>query len=449
MILSVKNFKSIKSVSDFRIEDVNILVGVNSSGKSSLTQSLLLLKQTVESDSKEVIRLNSPYVYADGFSDLVYGKQKQTVLEYDIEFEYSEILDKGNLCSMLGVDTFDRLGLHVAFIGNGTIHVQELAVKLYDNGNTEETFLDVRRNKSSNAKDVYQVTAKNGKVLGVDNDVSKGLTLKSCNIDFTNFFPIFGECKAAKSAIRFFSFPLLKVFKATIDSFFSNIYYIGPIRVKPALLKTYDMTPSMERVDADGDNTRYILQEKKDLKVDGDRTLAESVKEWVCDRLGLAESIETTKDANKFYRTQLQNGHNQKIDLCHMGFGISQILPILVQGLILPENGLLIVEDPCVHMHPSVQAKMMDFFLELTESKGRKAMIETHSDHIITRLRRRVAEGCQAGKINLRFVEQTSEGSEYLKIDITDQGAFGSELPKGFLDTQDDDFRAILKSRLR
>lgn len=140
MILSVKNFKSIKSVSDFRIEDVNILVGVNSSGKSSLTQSLLLLKQTLESDSKEVVRLNGPYVYADGFSDLVYGKQKQTVLEYDIEFGYSEFLDKDNLCSMLGVDTFDRLGLHVAFIGNGTIHVQELAVKLYYNGNTQETF---------------------------------------------------------------------------------------------------------------------------------------------------------------------------------------------------------------------------------------------------------------------------------------------------------------------
>ena len=450
MKLSVSGFKSIQSLENFELRDVNILAGTNSSGKSSLTQALLLLKQTIESDSKETLRLNGPYVFANNLVDLLYMKQKSTLLEYDIRLDRSELVEVDRFDMYVPNDTFEYIDIHLSFVVNGSVHVQDFSVNLVG-ANGDSVVLFIKRNKGTNytARDYYQVVTSDAMVLGVFNAQGKKMSLNRCVLDFTNFFPIFGECLAAKSNVKLFSFPLIKLLKLALERVFNDIFYIGPIRVKPALLKSYDVTPSMERVDADGDNTRYILQENKSLKVDGEKTLLETLNDWVCNKLRLANRIDTVKDANKFYRTQLQNDQNLKVDLCHMGFGVSQVLPIFVQGLILPNNSIFIVEDPCVHMHPSIQAMMMDFLLDVANRGGCKVLIETHSDHIITRLRRRVAEGYDAKKVNLRFVTPSQEGSIYKKIDVTSQGAFTERLPDGFLDTQDEDFRAILKSRIR
>ena len=449
MELSVRGFKSIRSLDNFELRDVNILAGTNSSGKSSLTQALLLLKQTIESDSKETLRLNGPYVFADNVVDLLYMKQKSNLLEYDIRFNRSELIEAERFDMYVPSGTFEYIDIHLSFLANGNVHVQDFFVYLKDDqGNSVN--LCIKRNKGNNytAHDYYQVSTSDGMVLGISNAIGKKISLNRCVLDFTNFFPIFGESMGARSIVKLFSFPLIKLLRLALERVFADVFYIGPIRVKPALLKRYDVTPSMDRVDAD-DNTRYIIQENRSLKVDGEKTLLEVLNEWVCDRLRLANRIDTIKDANKFYRTQLQNDQNLKVDLCHMGFGVSQVLPILVQGLILPNNSIFIVEDPCVHMHPSIQAMMMDFLLDVANRGGRKVLVETHSDHIITRLRRRVAEGYDAQMVNLRFVSPSNEGSTYKKIDVTSQGAFAERLPEGFLDTQDDDFRAILRSRIR
>ena len=76
-------------------------------------------------------------------------------------------------------------------------------------------------------------------------------------------------------------------------------------------------------------------------------------------------------------------------------------------------------------------------------------LVETHSDHVVTRLRRRVAEGYNPEHVNLTFVQNTPSGSLYTKIGLTGQGAFSDALPEGFLDSQDSDFRAIIKASVR
>ncbi len=445
MIIGVKGFKSIKSISNYVIENVNILAGTNSSGKSSLIQSILLLKQTLESDSKEVLRLDGPYIFADSLKDLVYRKVKY--IEYDIELERCEFSENQQIDTFVDDAEAKSIKIHLSFSANGTVHLQEATIIL-SGVEGKKASLEIRKEKNKQ-KDTYQITASNGEILGMYT-IDEVPPLTGCELEFVNFFPTFGEYQGTeKNDKRYFSIPLMKVLKTILEKKFSDIYYIGPIRVKPALLKNYDMTPSTERVDMDGDNTRYILQEYKNKKVECGKTLAEAINEWICDKLKLADAIETSKDAKQLYRTQLKNSKGWKIDLCHMGFGISQILPILTQGLLLPKDSLFIVEDPCVHMHPYIQAAMMDFFLEISKNSECKIIVETHSDHIITRLRRRIAEGLDARKVNLRFVEQTLEGSIYQKIELTNQGAFSERLPNGFLDTHDEDFRAILSSRLK
>ena len=112
----------------------------------------------------------------------------------------------------------------------------------------------------------------------------------------------------------------------------------------------------------------------------------------------------------------------------------------------MPEGGTLIVDSPEVHMHPSVQADLVDFFIELAKN-GRKVVFETHSDHMITRLRRRIAEGLNPGQVNLCFVMGTESGSTYATLGIDNTGTFFGGLPNKFMNTQDIDFRKIVEAK--
>ena len=73
--------------------------------------------------------------------------------------------------------------------------------------------------------------------------------------------------------------------------------------------------------------------------------------------------------------------------------------------------------------------------------------METHSDHMITRLRRRIAENFSPSEVNLCFVTGTENGSTYQTLGINDQGTFFGGLPEGFMDTQDTDFRKIVEAK--
>ncbi|MDE5848619.1 MAG: AAA family ATPase, partial [Muribaculaceae bacterium] len=79
MILSIDNFKSIEHVAGLVISDLSVFAGVNSSGKSSVIQALLLLKQTLNSSTSEILNLNGPYVYANSLLDLIHNKKGGTI----------------------------------------------------------------------------------------------------------------------------------------------------------------------------------------------------------------------------------------------------------------------------------------------------------------------------------------------------------------------------------
>lgn len=169
------------------------------------------------------------------------------------------------------------------------------------------------------------------------------------------------------------------------------------------------------------------------------------VKEWICDRFHLANEIDVVKDSGKLYRVVVTTNEKVKVDLMHVGFGLSQILPIVVQGSISKDGALMIVEDPEVHMHPSIQASMADFFIYLCLEKNVNVLVETHSDHFITRLRRRVAEKeISPEKIHLIFVEHEEGASEYQTISMSETGRLEGMMPKGFMDSLDNDFKAII-----
>jgi len=128
-----------------------------------------------------------------------------------------------------------------------------------------------------------------------------------------------------------------------------------------------------------------------------------------------------------------------------VGFGISQLLPILVEGLTTAGNStgeeaaLICVEQPELHLHPRLQAHIGDFLID-TAIKRRDCqwMIETHSEALVLRILRRLREQHASGGedwsslISLIYVQPGSTGSSVSEIPITPQGEFGRRWPEGF-----------------
>jgi len=136
---------------------------------------------------------------------------------------------------------------------------------------------------------------------------------------------------------------------------------------------------------------------------------------------------------------------NSKTFVSHkdVGVGISQVLPVLVYSYAL-QNAILAMEQPEIHLHPGLQAALGDVFIEsaLGENKNR-LLLETHSEHLILRILRRIREttngDVKEGMVAIRpedvavlYVRSGKGGAEVVEIPIRPDGEFITDWPEGF-----------------
>ena len=424
MLLSVYNFKSIEEVVDVDISNLTVLAGVNSSGKSSLIQALLLLKQTLTSSTSDMLNLEGPYVYADSLLDLIHNKRNGD-MKFVLKLSKDEFISADSDPS--------------PFILKGQLYEVEISATFRVRAAScillEFKYLQHFKSETSVEVSLHYRPKKKVYDLKENGKVTKDLKLD--NYSFANFFPIF----ASKDGITY-DFQDIKAARLHLINYLDKIAYIAPLRVAPVLSRTYQTDVEKKFVLPDGENTRFILDE-----MSNDSAKINLVKKWLCNDFHLAKDINVVKESGKRYRVVVTTNENVKVDLIHMGFGLSQILPIITQGCISAQNSLMIVEDPDVHMHPSIQASMADFFIFLCKERHVSVLAETHSDHFITRLRRRIAEKeVNFKKVNLIFVMNESGESIYKTIPLSDTGRMTGSMPPGFMDTRDNDFKAILEA---
>ncbi len=112
-----------------------------------------------------------------------------------------------------------------------------------------------------------------------------------------------------------------------------------------------------------------------------------------------------------------------RVSIADVGFGVSQIFPIVLEGLRMPKGNTLLLEQPEIHLHPNLQMQMADYFISLALS-NKRVIVETHSDHIINRLVRRIIEDQKFSLkdlIGIYFIKPTEKGSEYEEVCIDDK----------------------------
>jgi hypothetical protein len=121
------------------------------------------------------------------------------------------------------------------------------------------------------------------------------------------------------------------------------------------------------------------------------------------------------------------------VGLSDVGFGISQILPLIVQSL-AASNQIISIEQPEVHIHPKLQADLGDLFIEaIKEPRRNQFIIETHSEHLALRLLRRVREKkLSPSDISVLFVSRGPEGATVQPLRLDDEGDFIDDFPGGF-----------------
>jgi hypothetical protein len=127
-----------------------------------------------------------------------------------------------------------------------------------------------------------------------------------------------------------------------------------------------------------------------------------------------------------------------------IGVGISQLMPVVVACLHL-RNGLVAIEQPELHLHPALQVTIGDLFIEQAVKNDSVFLLETHSEHLLLRLLRRIREtsedelppgiaGLTAEQLSVNFVEQTEEGLRIRLLKVSQDGDSSGDWPKGFFD---------------
>lgn len=224
--------------------------------------------------------------------------------------------------------------------------------------------------------------------------------------------------KAKSTLVSTFILKVCRVMMKNLQNelYGDNINYVSPLRAHPKryyMLDKAKMTISLDTLD--GDAIAEVLKENKSLK--------EKVNDWFS-KFGFKIDVEVFKEVIHQMHVS-QNGLT--LDITDVGFGISQVLPIIIQGFLSSEESITVIEQPEIHLHPKMQADLGDLFIDIVKSEEKQLIIETHSEYLLRRIRRRISEGNIPSKdVSIcLFHPMTSESSAWIEIlEIQEKGGF-------------------------
>ncbi|MEL3918162.1 AAA family ATPase [Aeromonas enteropelogenes] len=218
----------------------------------------------------------------------------------------------------------------------------------------------------------------------------------------------------------------------------NNILHVSPLRAFPQRYYLLDKTILRTELDtANGTELAEILKRNTSI-LDRINKLLKA--------FDLKVRVDNINDViHKI--TVVQDG--VELEITDVGFGISQVIPILVQAFISPAGSITIVEQPEIHLHPKMQAWLTDALIQEALTYNKKFIIETHSEAIIRRIRRRVVErafNLHESDVIIYDIQKDDNKCSFLnEIEIKPNGDI--VWPEGFLDIEIEDQQSIQKAK--
>ena len=242
----------------------------------------------------------------------------------------------------------------------------------------------------------------------------------------------------------------------------NNIKYLGPLREPPDQPTSRVAIGQTGDIGQSGELTASVLQRFGSEEVlvptpDGElseMSLIEAVQEWGR-YLGLLQTIRVVQEARLGNTIYVESeGLNKEVPLDAVGVGVSQLLPVLVLCLLSEPGSMILLEQPELHLHPALQQRLADFLIAAVRS-GRQLIVETHSEYIVSRLRRRIAEDTSdedelLSMSKIVFAERDSQTgvTTYREVELSPFGKI-EDWPRGFFDQASEEEREIIRSGFR
>ena len=382
--LRAQNFKSWQDTGTLQFAPLTGFFGANSSGKTSILQVLLMLKQTIESsDRNRVLHFGDDRSLVDfgTFHDLLYTHQTDLTLQLDVSWKLSKPL------------SFSRNSIFR--IKNLTFHteIQEENDRILVEGfhyTTDSNEFGMERAKKKNGRNQYELI--HGGFQAIRNP---------------------GRPWNLPPPVKCYGFPdevsgyyqnlgFLSDFVLAFENLFSDITYLGPLREYPRRsyiwsgerpqdvgLRGEKAIPALLAARAEGLTSPRLVNVNRSHK-----PIEQRILEWL-QKMELIHSfsLEPIAENRKDYEFRVKkNPNSSEVLITDVGFGVSQLLPVLVLCYYVPENSTIILEQPEIHLHPKVQSDLADVLIDVVKNRNVQIILESHSEHLLLRLMRRIAE---------------------------------------------------------
>ena len=415
--IRIQNFKCFKDTGEINIKPITIFVGPNSSGKSSILKMLLMLRQTIDStDVRNSLSPNGKWIEVGSYPEFIYKGNLENNIQIFVEFFGKQRTNRRR--KPVGDKKFS---LNAVFKYNKNTTQIKLVESVIKFENAEQI---IRLNESGRS---YSLT-----INYQHKDILK--TLENKKIKPVKFYNYQLQTRNLKFFYELVEANIYRL-EAPIEKNFENIFYLGPLRDFPK--RVYFPTG----------------EEPEDVGIRGERAvdafwfshltgnerlkhLEDITQKWFnLFEFAIEIKLEKLGRNTTYYRVVLIDKHNKfPANLTDVGFGVSQTLPIIIESFYAPPNSLVLIEQPEIHLHPKAQAILGDLFIEAISTENKKFIIETHSEHMLARIRRRIAEKkVDKNDVAIYYFNPTSEGTVIEEVTLNENGQYES-FPKGFFE---------------
>ena len=444
--LRIENFKAWREV-DLQLAPVTGFFGANSSGKSSLLQFLLMLKQTKNATDRRIVLDfggESGLVNLGTYKDVVHNQDAENFMSWSLEWSLPESLKIRNPGGTKDEILFSgdslQTGCLIGGMPRGPLFQYELVYK-FDNA-------EFRLKHTSEG-------------LGVDFEL---LT----NSSKFQFLRTASKLRRLPSPIKTYLFPgetryfyqnadFLGEFESAYEKLMDSIYYLGPMREYPKRDYVWSGSPPA----GVGQKGEYAVaailsatrdEEKRDPGNKKGKIDFQNVIAYWLQKLGLIQEfrIEEIREGSSLYRAVLRMpGSEAEVSLTDVGFGVSQVLPVLVLLYYVPKGSVVLMEQPEIHLHPAVQSRLADLMLIVAKTRKLQIILESHSEHILRRFQRRVAEGkASSADLSMYFVSTNRGVARADDLNLNEWGEI-ENWPEDFFGDEMGEIAAIAKEGIR
>jgi predicted ATPase len=417
--LKLEHFKIWNTTGPIRLAPLTLLLGTNSSGKSSLIQSLLLIRQTVKgTDDSLDLNFGNPEtadsVTLGQFNDVLCRHATKSEItpanQIGIEFRWSEDGSAANSVMFSARYRKDSCG---------SAELDYLRL-----GKDGQGFSVLRRKSG-----IYRLTlATERKPLGQSADYRPERSFAFSTAALNRL----GDKAEA-----------IKPIGPALFSELSKIIYLGPVRrlaqrdyIWSGRMPTHIGDDGAKAVDvliASGVAMQAAIKRNKTLP---DEAMLFKQTEFWLEKMNLADGLAVKAIGNSARYELLIKSNGEAANLKDVGVGVSQVLPVIVAALFAKPGHIVMVEEPESHLHPLAQSQLAELFAKISAERGVQFIVETHSEHLFRRVQTLIAKKeLSLDKGAMYFVEREGKSAKLRSLTLDEFGQVNNWPDKFFGDS--------------